>query len=170
MPSSDRIEVFNISTYFSLFLRIFMSKKFLLFAPRVNYQPVNLVPTRKYFYFISCWIWLNNFHRFLISFIDFLLNCFKEAGLSYCWCTKHVIFSSYPAVTSGISMYQNVWINETHILWEFGENMCYQTQMAFLFMILFSGIGQCFRPAQIQSLENQKSGHVRMILDNIWCF
>ena len=38
--------------------------------------------------------------------------------------------------------------------------MFYQTQMPSIFLILFSDIGQCLRPAQTKSLENQKSGHV----------
>ena len=52
----------------------------------------------------------------------------------------------------------------------FGEDMCYQTQMPSIFVILFSDIGQCFRIAQTKSLENQKSGYVRINSDNITCF
>ena len=37
-------------------------------------------------------------------------------------------------------------IDWTRILWNFGEDMCYQTQMPFVFVILFSDIGQCFWP------------------------
>ena len=37
--------------------------------------------------------------------------------------------------------------------------------MSLIFVILFSDIGQCFRPAQAKNLENQKSGHVSLILD-----
>ena len=32
-----------------------------------------------------------------------------------------------------------------------------------IFLILFSNIGQFFRPAQTKSLENEKPGHVRII-------
>ena len=45
--------------------------------------------------------------------------------------------------------------------------MSYQTQMPFIFVIFFSDIGQCFCPAQTKSLKNHKSGHVRIIQDNI---
>ena len=34
------------------------------------------------------------------------------------------------------------------------------------FCDIFSDIGHCFRPAQTQSLKNQKYNHVRIILDN----
>ena len=43
-----------------------------------------------------------------------------------------------------------------HVICEsLGENMCYQTQMPFIFVI-FLEIGQWFQPAQTKSLENQK--------------
>ena len=35
--------------------------------------------------------------------------------------------------------------------------MCYHTQMPFIFVTLFSDIGQCYQPAQTMSLENQKA-------------
>ena len=38
--------------------------------------------------------------------------------------------------------------------------MFYQTQMPFIFVIFYSDIGQCFRPAQTNSLKNQKVGLV----------
>ena len=41
--------------------------------------------------------------------------------------------------------------------------MCYQTQMSFIFVILFSGIGQCFCPARKNNLKDQKSGYTRII-------
>ena len=69
------------------------------------------------------------------------------------------------AVKSGILIYQNVHIDLVKI-WA----MCYtnnQTQMSFIFVVLFSNIGQCFRPAQKKSLENQKSNHVRINKNNI---
>ena len=57
-----------------------------------------------------------------------------------------------------MSIYQNVL---THILWMFGEPMFYQTQMPLICLILFSDIGQCFRPAQKKS----KTKNVRIIWD-----
>ena len=57
-------------------------------------------------------------------------------------------------------------IDQTPILWMFDEYMCKQTQMPFIFVTIFSDIGQCFRPDQIQSLENQKSRHIRIILND----
>ena len=51
------------------------------------------------------------------------------------------------------------------------ENICYQTQILFIFVIFFSEIGQCFRPAQTKmTIENQKAGHVGIILNKIWYF
>ena len=35
------------------------------------------------------------------------------------------------------------------------------------FLKFFSDIGQCFCPSQTKSLKNQKSGHVRIIKDDI---
>ena len=35
----------------------------------------------------------------------------------------------------------------------FGENMCYQTQMPPIFCDIFSDIGQCFCPATTKSLK-----------------
>ena len=49
----------------------------------------------------------------------------------------------------------------------FGENMCYQIQIPFIFVIFFSDIGQCFWPTQTKSLVYQKSGYVMIILDKI---
>ena len=60
-----------------------------------------------------------------------------------------------------------MYINQTHNLWKFGEAMCYQTEMSLIFFMYFSDIGHCFCSAQTKSLKNQKSDHVRMILDNI---
>ena len=37
-------------------------------------------------------------------------------------------------------------------------------------IFFFRHIGQCFQPAQTHSLENQNSGHVRVIFDNIGYF
>ena len=48
--------------------------------------------------------------------------------------------------------------------------MCYQTQMPFIFVILFSDIGQYFQSAQTNSPENQKSYPDRIILDKIRYF
>ena len=69
-------------------------------------------------------------------------------------------------VTSGMSN-QNVCIDSTHNLWKFVEDMCYQTQILFIFEILFSDIEQCFRPAQTKS---KKSGLVKIILNKIRYF
>ena len=33
-----------------------------------------------------------------------------------------------------------MYFDKTYILWMFGENMCYQTQMPLIFVILFSNI------------------------------
>ena len=41
---------------------------------------------------------------------------------------------------------------------------------AALFSDIFSELGQCFRPAQRKSLENQKSRFVRIILDKYGIF
>ena len=51
------------------------------------------------------------------------------------------------ADTSEISIYQNGCIDKTYILWKFGEDICYQSQMPFIFMIFFSEKGQCCQPA-----------------------
>ena len=59
-------------------------------------------------------------------------------------------------------------IDYAYIFYKFGEDMCYQTQILFIFVISFADIGQCFRPAQTKNLENQKSGHIRMILSSIY--
>ena len=49
----------------------------------------------------------------------------------------------------------------TYILWKFGEDMCYQTQMPLIFVIFFQAyIGQGFRPKK--QCEDQNSGHVRL--------
>ena len=41
--------------------------------------------------------------------------------------------------------------------------MCYQTQKTLIFVICFSGIGQCFQPTQSKSLENQKFAMVGLL-------
>ena len=51
--------------------------------------------------------------------------------------------------------------NKRRALSKFDELMFNQTQMPFIFVILFSDIGQCFRPAQIKGLENQNSATLR---------
>ena len=45
--------------------------------------------------------------------------------------------------------------------------MFYQTQMSLIFLVLFSDMGQCLRPAQTKSLKKSKIGHVRIIEDSI---
>ena len=45
-----------------------------------------------------------------------------------------------------------------------GENMSYQKEMPFIFVIFF-GTGQCFHLATKSSVGNQKSGHIKIILD-----
>ena len=61
----------------------------------------------------------------------------------------------YNADTSGMSVYYNV-CRQTYILLKFDEDMCYQMQMPFTFVILFSDIGQCCRPDQKNGFKNQK--------------
>ena len=50
----------------------------------------------------------------------------------------------------------------THILWKFVEVLYCQTQIPLIFVILFSGTGQCFYAAQKKNLENQKFSHVKI--------
>ena len=57
------------------------------------------------------------------------------------------------------------WLELRHILWKFGKGVSYQTQTPLIFLIFISDIGQCCRPSQIDSLENQKSDHVWIILN-----
>ena len=64
--------------------------------------------------------------------------------------TKNAIKSrvaSELAVTSGMPIHQNVCIDYSYIQWKFCGAMCYQTQMPFIFVILFSSCykKQCWK-------------------------
>ena len=62
--------------------------------------------------------------------------------------TKSKDVSLLAVTSSGTSIHQKVCINWKHIQWMFDEAMCYQTQMPFILVILFSNTGQCYWPAQ----------------------
>ena len=59
--------------------------------------------------------------------------------VNYVWnWSKNAIKSNgipYFAVSSGISKHKNLCTDQIHILWKFGEDMCYQTQMSLIFVI-----------------------------------